>query len=537
MDLNFASMAEAVRDALPDELALVHGPHRRTWTEVDDRAARLAAGLASYGVSKGATVASYLFNSAEYLEGVIATFKIRGVPANVNYRYLEDELHYLLDNADAEALIFHSSLGEHVARVVDRLPKLKVAVQVDDGGPGCAGAVGYEELIAAHEPAPRITRSGEDILLLYTGGTTGMPKGVMWRTCDLLANGIKKTYGALGLPQPTSAADAGVAAAKLAALHRTVLVPASPLMHGTGFGSALGTLLFGGAVVVLEGRAFDAHELWRTVERERVTQICIVGDPFAKPMVKALEEAEAGGRPYDISSLRLINSSGAMWSAPVKQALLDRGAMTLQDGLASSEALAMGQSVMTRDATTTTARFGVGEHATVLTDDGRELEPGSDEVGMLAVKWPIPLGYYKDPEKSARTFRTVNDVRYSIPGDFARVEADGTITLLGRGSVCINTGGEKVFPEEVEEVLKEHPAVRDAIVVGVPDDRWGEAVTAVVAVEDEGETTEAILSFLKTRLAGYKRPKRLVVVADTPRGPNGKADYAEARRLASAALV
>ncbi len=316
-----------------------------------------------------------------------------------------------------------------------------------------------------------------------------------------------------------------------------VALTACPLMHGTGLWlGAFVTFNMGGTHVSMEGASFDAHRLWQTTQREKVTDIVIVGDAFAKPMLRALEEAEARGEPYDISSVKLIISSGVMWTASVKQALLERNEMALIDIMGSSEG-AMGQNITTRELAPGTAKFQLSDAGKVFTEDDREVEPGSGEVGMMAHTGVVPLGYYKDPEKSARTFRTVNGVRYAFPGDFATVEADGSITLLGRGSACINSGGEKIFPEEVEEAVKLHPAVYDCLVVGVPDEKFGEAVTAVASLRSGQSANEAeILASSRGQLASYKLPKRILLVDVVRRAPNGKADYAWAREHARVSL-
>ncbi|HEY5013925.1 MAG TPA: acyl-CoA synthetase [Acidimicrobiia bacterium] len=530
MDWNFASIFESVGDALPDRTALIQGERVRTWSEVDDRAARLAGALRAAGLGPDSKVASYLYNSNEYIEGLLGAFKLRAVPVNVNYRYLEEELVYLLDNSDAEALLFHGSLSEHVAKTAGRTPKLKLLVQVDDGAPLIDGAVEYESLLAAHDPMERVERSGDDYYFLYTGGTTGMPKGVMWRNEDLVGVLLGSIYPLFGEAMLEHPGDAGAIAKRVVDSGRvTVHLPASPLMHGTGAFTSLQAMTVGGAVVTLESRAFDPHELWKVVERRRVTQMAIVGDAFAKPMLRALDDAEAQGRPYDISSLGLIISSGVMWSTEVKAKLVERGNMFLLDSLGSSEAVGMANSMSGPGSATQTAHFTIGDDAKVFADDGKEVVPGSDEIGVLAVGGHIPAGYYKDEAKSASTFRVFAGRRWSVPGDFATVDADGTITLLGRGSVCINSGGEKVFPEEVEEAVKRHPSVSDALVVGIPDERFGEAVTAVVGLH-EGEHADADdIAGALGALAPYKRPRKIVFVDAIKRGPNGKADYGWAK--------
>ncbi len=536
VEWNFASMWEAIADAQPHRPALVQGDRIRSWAEWDDRAARLAAAFREIGLTEDGKVASYLYNSIEYMEGVFATWKCGGAPVNVNYRYLEEELAYLLTNSDTEILLFHGSLREHVAKVADQIPTLKAIVQIDDGSPHLDGALRYEDLISSHEPAPREEHSGDDLYILYTGGTTGMPKGVMWRNEDLFLSLVPYVYALAGeqLPEDGPAGAGAIAARAEAAGNTPVHLPASPLMHGTGFMSSLQALTMGGTIVTLESRAFDADELWRAVQDNSVTQMAIVGDAFGKPMSRALERAEDEGEPYDLSSLGVVISSGVMWTAEVKEALMARAGCICLDSLGSSEGVGFASQISIPGAEATTAKFQIGEHAKVLSEDGREIEPGSEEIGLLALGGPIPLGYYKDPEKTARTFPTFGSSRYSIPGDWARVAADGTIELLGRGSVSINTGGEKVFPEEVEEAVKLHPAVTDAIVVGVPDDRFGEVIAAVVELGDgPSPSSDEIADSVRGHLAGFKRPRHVVIVEKVKRGPNGKADYAWAKQLAA----
>jgi fatty-acyl-CoA synthase len=532
-DWNLATAFESVADALADRTVLIQGDRRVSWREYDERSARLAAAFTAAGLQRGSKVASYLYNCNEYMEGLYATFKMRGVPVNVNYRYLEDELVYLLDNSDAEVLLFHGSLGDQVAKIRDRAPLVKLWVQVDDGSPRQEFAVDYEDLLARHEPMARIPRSGDDLYFLYTGGTTGMPKGVMWRVGDLYGVLGDGAYPLVGATRPDDINEVGAVAKSLVdGGAGGVHLPASPLMHGTGAFTSFQALLLGAAIVTLVDRHFDAHELWETVQRERVSQMAIVGDAFAKPMLRALEEAEARGKPYDISSLRLIISSGVMWSAEVKHALMERGTFICFDSLGSSEGVGFAGSISAPGAEQKTAKFTIGASTKVFTDDGREVLPGSGEVGRLAVGGHIPLGYYKDPAKSDATFLVIDGRRWSVPGDFASVETDGTITLLGRGSVVINSGGEKIFPEEVEEAVKVHPAVADCLVVGVPDERFGEAVTAVVSLRPGERATSDDLGAALEPLARFKRPRRFVIVEEVVRGPNGKADYKWAKETA-----
>jgi len=358
--------------------------------------------------------------------------------------------------------------------------------------------------------------------MLYTGGTTGMPKGVMWRQDDL----VMLLAAQLGGTFPDEPDYDAVRALRTAP--GPVALPACPLMHGTGALISMVTLSQAGCVVLLSERNYDPVELLDTIERDRANVVVIVGDAFAKPMLRALD-AEPGR--WDLSSVLGMTSSGVMWSEETKQGLLrHHGAMMLMDGFSSSEALGMGVSISGGGSTAETAKFQLGPNARVITEDGRFVEPGSEEIGMVGVGGRVPLGYYKDEEKSARTFKVIDGVRYSIPGDFATVEADGSIRLLGRGSVCINTGGEKVFPEEVEEALKTHPAVRDAVVVGVPDEKWGEAITALVEPAPGHPPDEAeLITHVKGRIAAFKAPKRVLLVDSVGRAPNGKVDYKRCR--------
>ena len=396
-----------------------------------------------------------------------------------------------------------------------------------------ARCVPYEDALAAQKPMPRIERSGDDLLLLYTGGTTGMPKGVMWRAEDLYGVLGEAYYPLFGETVPDTSSGAGPAARRMVDSGRApVHLPASPLMHGTGMFTSYQAMMGGGAIVTLTGRTFDPHELWRAVEENRVTQMAIVGDAFAKPMLQALRDGAPDGHAYDTTSLALIISSGVMWSADIKRELAERVQCYCLDSLGSSEAVGMAASMSGPGSDQTTAKFTVGANSKVFTEDGHEVEPGAGEVGMVAVGGHIPAGYYKDESKSASTFRVVAGRRWSIPGDFATVEADGSITLLGRGSNCINTGGEKVYPEEVEEAVKLHPMVVDCLVVGVPDERFGEAIAAVITVDAGTSVEPAEISAALGSLSRYKHPRRWVFIEEILRSPNGKADYKAARAKA-----
>ena len=530
---HFATLWESIADVIPDRPAVVCGQKRVTWREWDDRAARLAATFGAAGLGPDAKVGLYLYNGVEYTETQYAAMKGRMVPININYRYLDDELHYLLENSDSEALVFHSSLGDRVARVMERCPNVKLWIEVDDGGESVEGAQAYEEVLTAHEPAGRIPRSEDDLYMLYTGGTTGMPKGVMYNMGGMTQNFLHTSFPVLGLGLPEKPEDtAPLIKQALDDGKGIISLPACPMMHGTG--GWVGTMMphcAGATVVALEKRSFDAHELWDVVAREKVSQVVIVGDAFGRPMVKALAEAKAAGTPHDTSSVKLIVSSGVMWTTEVKAEMLEWGDFILFDAMGSSEG-AMGNQVTTRGNLGETAKFTMSPTTKVFTEDGRLVEPGSGETGMVAAGGNVPIGYYKDEKKSAATFKTIDGIRYSFPGDWARVEADGSLTLLGRGSQCINSAGEKIYPEEVEEAIKRHDSVVDCLVVGLPDEKFGQCVAAVASVAPGADLDEAALrSFTKSRLSAFKAPKKIVVVDQVQRAPNGKADYAWARTV------
>ena len=523
-DWNYADVWETVADAQPEAIAVIQADRHVAWVEFDRGADGVAQFLLDLGVAQQDKVAVYLYNSPEYLQGTYAAMKVGLVPVNTNYRYGDDELSYLWDNADAVAVIFHGAFADRIERILDRVPRVKGWLWVDDGSGPCPDwATPYED--AAKSAIGRVRapwgRSGDDLYMLYTGGTTGMPKGVMWRQDDLFAkliDGGTRHYdvncGVEGVRASLEATPGGI----------TVL-PACPLMHGTGAFTSNTVLAEGGRVCLLESRRYDPAEMLDTIEREKVNGLVIVGDPFSRPLLAALEEHPG---KWDLSSLMMIISSGAMWSEPVKEQLLARHpAMLLVDAFSSSEALGMGLSVSGGGNAAKTASFTLAPDVKVLTEDGRQVQPGSEEVGVLALAGRNPLGYYKDDEKSERTFKVIDGVRYSIPGDYAQVDADGTIHVLGRGSVCINSGGEKIFPEEVEEALKTHEAVRDAVVVGIPHPTYGEQIVAVVEPA-EGEEVPAeseLIGHVKGRLAHYKAPRRVRAVATIGRAPNGKVDY------------
>ena len=536
MAWNFADIYEAIADISDDSHpACIHAGRGGTpgitvsWPELMRRSNRLVRYLSAQGLRPGTKIAHYLRNGPAYIETMVASFKGRFVHVNVNYRYRDNELHYILDNSDAEAVVYGAEFREHVEALRPRLPKVRAWIEVppdfDAQDSQVAGfAASYSDIVRGGDGSPLgIERSGTDLLFIYTGGTTGMPKGVMWEHEAIWqAGGAGRSMLSSGGSAPQSCAEHArrVAESPL----RSRLLAACPLMHGTAMLSSINTLSQGGCVVTVPEHSLDAHAMWATVGRYRVNSLAIVGDAFAKPLLRALDEEP--GR-YDLSSVHGIVSSGVMWSPEVKRGLLrHHPGMVLMDSFGASEAIGFGVARTTGDEAPVTARFTIGEHCRVFTEDHRPVQPGSGIPGFIARSGPIPVGYYKDPEKSAKTFPVIDGVRYSVPGDWCTVEVDGTLTLLGRGSVCINSGGEKIYPEEIEEALKTHPTVEDALVVGVPDERWGQAVTGVVVPTDGAAFDEgALREYVKSLLAPYKAPKRILIAEVPLRAPNGKADY------------
>ena len=522
---NYGDILDAITDAVPAENScLIHGERVVTWGDFTRRTNNLARALQARDVQAGDKIAFYLRNHPAYMEGVAASFKGRFTHVNVNYRYVDEELYYILDNSDATVVIYGTEFADHVAALKDRLPKVTTWLEVSDTGqPVVDGALDFDSLCEAGDGAPLgIERSGDDLLFLYTGGTTGMPKGVMWAHDDHWHSGTAGGTPATELVPPQSLAEHVENVRAAGGGGR--LIPCCPLMHGTGLFTAIGALAQGGSIVTLTGQGFDPAECLATVDRWNVNSLAIVGDAFAKPL---LRELDAHPGRYDLSSLMAMVSSGVMWSMEVKQGLLRHNpGMVLTDAFGASEAVGFGRSDTTADGTVETAKFVLGEDCKVFTEENLEVRPGDPEPGFIARSGAIPRGYYKDPEKTARTFPVIDGIRYSMPGDWVRVEADGSLTLLGRGSVCINTAGEKVYPEEVEEVLKEHPGVDDALVVGIPDEKWGQMVTAIVQpVAGAALDEDSLRGHARTHLAGYKTPKRLLLRDSLGRASNGKADY------------
>jgi acyl-CoA synthetase (AMP-forming)/AMP-acid ligase II len=524
VEFNLADLFESVADAVPDREAVVCGDRRLSFAQLDERANRLAHALAERGIGPGDHVGLYLYNGSEYLEGMLAAYKLRAVPVNVNYRYVADELRYLLADADCKAVIHEPDFAGLLDAVRPELALLTATLARGDD---------YEAALAASSAANDFPpRSADDLYILYTGGTTGMPKGVMWRHEDIFSAALGGAGTLTGVPIVTPEQ-----LAPLAVNGRIRGLPACPFMHGTAHWMALSVLYAGGTVIVSTDRSFESGRLLALSADESVSFLVIVGDAFARPLVDALEaDAGLGGR---LAGLSVILSGGAILSPAVKEALARLLPSTLVvDGYGASETGGQGQMVAGPSGSGTKPRFAVNDETTVLDEDFKPIAPGSGAVGRVARRGHIPLGYYKDEVKTAATFPVIDGVRWAVPGDFATVETDGTITLFGRGSVSINTGGEKVYPEEVESVLKAHPAVFDAVVVGVPDDRWGERVAAVVQLRagTSAPSSEQIAEHCRGSLAGYKVPRDLVVVESIVRSPSGKPDYRWAKRAAGEAV-
>ncbi len=534
---NIADLFEHAVDAAPDNAALKVGDRVVTYAELEADANRLAHYLQAQGVGPGDHVAIYAKNSIEHVVAVLAVVKTRAVNINVNYRYVEAELGYLFDNADVVAVIHERTYAPLVAACFPKHDKLRLAVAMPDANePDDAsdvssyGGVLWEDALAGQSAERDFAeRSPDDIHIIYTGGTTGFPKGVMWRHEDfwrVLGGGIDFYTGA-----PLEEYDQS----KQATDPRMATFPLSPLMHG---GAQAGLLmhLFAGHLTILEPK-FDPVRTWQIIDRERVQLIFMTGDAMARPLIEAYEE---GG--FDGSSLFAISSSAAIFSPPVKErwmAAFPDAVFT--DSIGASETGFQGMGLQDRDNISPDGPVvGLGPHSVVIDEDNRVLDVATDigKIGRLGRGGSVPVGYYKDPAKSAATFLTIGGERYSVPGDFARIEEGGRVTLLGRGSNCVNTGGEKVYPEEVEMAVKGHPAVYDVLVVGIPDERYGQAVAAVVELrEGAGLELEDLREYLRAHLSGYKLPRALTIVDRIPRNATGKAQYPKAKELAMAGFA
>jgi len=530
-DANWATLWEHVAAAVPDRPVIFHRNAEVSYRDFDDHAGRFAAALSNAGVGRDSKVACYLYNCPEYLEAVYGTLKVDAVPVNVNYRYQGSELAEILNDSKAEALVFPGSLRRHVLdafAAVEAPPRLLVQVD-DDGTPPIAGALRWPEALE-NAPLPPHERSGDNHIFMYTGGTTGRPKAVIWRHRDLFDVQRYPTYGVLGRAYPTSVNEVVEAAVDLGeAAPRTL--PITPLMHATALFSVMDTLLLGGSVVFLT-KGFDPAEVWLAVQRHRVTRLIIAGNAVCAPLAKELNRARLSGSAPDVSSVRSIHSSGMAWTDDVKRALLEHLPTQLLDILAASEGGPFAYAVV-NSIGDLPSRFRLAAGATVLDENLEPVKPGSGRVGMLAYSGGMPVGYYQDSEKTAKTFRDIRGTRHVMPGDYVTVAEDGTVEFLGRGSSVINSGGEKVYPAEVEEALFAHPAVADCAVVGMTDPRWGEAVTALVVLNDGMPTTEqTLVEHVGARMAGYKKPRAVVFVDSLARSPSGKLNMRAIRQRA-----
>ena len=541
MQFNLADLFERVADAVPNRDAATCGADRRTYAELDERSTRLAHVLAARGAQPGAHVALYMRNSLEHLEAMLACYKLRAVPVNVNYRYVDDELEYLLADADAVGIVHDAGVRERAVRVAPRCPDVRFVLDVEDP----SFVADLDAADAARDLGPR---SPDDHYVLYTGGTTGMPKGVLWRHEDIF-------FGAMGGGNPGGPPIARPDDIVVSVIENPqqrlrpflpegdpgppqfVSLALGPLMHASGQWSAIGTLLGGGKVVLYDRLHVDMEHVLDLVEREAVNAMNLVGDASARPLLTTLGEQS---ERWDTSSLRLLGSGGSILSGDAKEALLAAlpSVLAIVEGIGSSESPAQAVAVTTRTgvaAPSASLTFAAKAETIVVDDDLRPVARGSGVVGRLATRGRVPLGYYKDPERSARTFVEIDGERWSLPGDMATIDDDGTVHLLGRGSLCINTGGEKVYPEEVEAVLKGHPAVADAVVVGAPDPQFGQRVVAIVEPVRGicAPDLAGLQQHCRAHLAGYKVPRAAHVVDAVVRTSAGKADYAWARAIAT----
>jgi len=522
--LNIADLAEHAIDAVPDRVALICGDEQITYAGLEEKANRLAHYLISRGVKKDDKVGLYCRNRIEIVIAMLGIVKAGAILVNVNYRYVEAELRYLFDNSDMVAVVHERQYSERVANVLPDTPNVKTVLVIDDGSAVPAqtyhnyGGVEFYEAVAEGSPERDFgTRSADDIYLLYTGGTTGFPKGVMWRHEDI----YRVLLGGTDFATGEFVADEYDHAKQAAAGPPMIRYPIPPMIHGATQ-SATWMALFTGGTVLLSPE-FDADAVWRAIEEHKVNLLFFTGDAMARPLLDALEGSER-----DLSSLFLLSSTAALFSPSLKERFLELlPNRVITDSIGSSETGFGGTSVVAKGQSGGGGpRVTIDKRTVVLDDDGNEVVPGSGVRGILAKRGNIPVGYFKDEKKTAETFRTINGVRYAIPGDYAQVESDGTVTLLGRGSVSINSGGEKIYPEEVEGVLKGHPDVFDALVVGVPDPRFGQHVAAVVAPrKGTAPTLVELDAFVRKEIAGYKVPRSLWIVDEVKRSPAGKPDY------------
>jgi 3-oxocholest-4-en-26-oate---CoA ligase len=527
--LNIADLAEHAIDAVPDRVALISGDEHLTYAQLEEKANRLAHYLIDRGVKKDDKVGLYCRNRIEIVIAMLGVVKAGAILVNVNFRYVEGELKYLFENSDMVALVHERRYADRVANVLPETPNVKTILVINDDSAGSDeeftryGGVEFYAAIESASPERDFgERSADDIYLLYTGGTTGFPKGVMWRHEDI----YRVLFGGTDFATGEFVKDEYDLATAAAANPPMIRYPIPPMIHGATQ-SATWMSIFSGQTTVLAPE-FNADEVWHAIHDHKVNLLFFTGDAMARPLLDALQAANDKGEDYDLSSLFLLASTAALFSTSIKEKLLellpDR---VITDSIGSSETGFGGTSIVAKgEHHMGGPRVAIDHRTVVLDEDGNEVKPGSGVRGVIAKKGNIPVGYYKDEKKTAETFRTYNGVRYAIPGDYAEVEADGTVTMLGRGSVSINSGGEKIYPEEVEAALKGHPDVFDALVVGVPDPRFGQHVAAVVHVREGARPTLADLdAFVRSEIAGYKVPRSLWFVDEVKRSPAGKPDY------------
>ena len=541
MEFNAADIFEGVVDRVPDREAIVHGSTRLTYKELDARSNKAAHALKKLGIKKGSHVGIYAFNCVEWLEIMLGAYKLCAIPININYRYVEEELRYLIENADMEAIFYHKQFSKKLQNIKGQLPLLKSFICINDHSDNenvIEESFDFESLIINEDESRlKVQRSGDDQYILYTGGTTGMPKGVVWRMEDVLmtlGGGIDAVTGEK-YKTPEEFADKCYQ-------DQTIALALAPFMHGGAQWQSFNAFFSGWKLIINDQISFDADYIWEVVAKEKVMNLTIMGDAMGRPLCDALPKAIEKG--LDLSSLFVLSSTASVFSATIKDTILEfLPNLFLIDAVGSSETGATGVNIHTRDGKLKDSgggpKFTKPDFSEILNLDTKDIIPPSDTqtIGYLARKGHVPLAYYKDEEKSKKTFIEVNGERYSIPGDMAKYEADGQMTLLGRGSVSINSGGEKIFPEEVEMALKAHPNIFDCLVVGVKDDRWGQKVVAVIQRRKDIEMSlEEIKEVASKYIASYKMPKAIVFSELIERAPSGKPNYQWAQKYANSEL-
>ena len=541
MEFNAADIFEGVVDRVPDREAIVHGSTRLTYKELDARSNKAANALKKLGIKKGSHIGIYAFNCVEWLEIMLGAYKLCAIPININYRYVEEELKYLIDNADMEAIFYHKQFSNKLENIKSHLPLLKNFICIEDNsgeGDVIDKSFNFEDLIANEDESRLdVDRSGDDKYILYTGGTTGMPKGVVWRMEDVLmtlGGGIDAVTGEK-YPTPEAFADKCLQ-------DQTIALALAPFMHGGAQWQSFNSFFSGWKLIINDQISFDADYVWEVVAKEKVMNLTIMGDAMGRPLCDALPRAIEKG--LDLSSLFVLSSTASVFSASIKDTILEYlPNLFLIDAVGSSETGATGVNIHTKDGKLKDSgggpKFTKPNFSEILNLDTKEVIPPSDTetIGYLARKGHVPVAYYKDEEKSKKTFIEVGGVRYSIPGDMAKYEEDGQMTLLGRGSVSINSGGEKIFPEEVEMALKAHPNIFDCLVVGVKDDRWGQKVVAVIQRRENDELSlDDVKDVASKYIASYKMPKEIVFSELIERAPSGKPNYQWAQKFANSKL-